>query len=100
MVIVKLPLIALPLRVVLQFVNLQVAPKRFADPASRNVPLFTGPEAGMMTCPNSTLPSTLEPDCESVSLSAPVSGVWLHAFPTALPVSEHDVLCQVPCQVP
>jgi len=100
MVIVKLPLMVLPFRVVLQLFNVKVAPKTFVDPFSRSVPLFTEPEAGMMTCPNSTFPSTLEPDCASVSLNAPVVGVWLHAFPTALPVSEHDVLCQVPCQVP
>lgn len=100
MVIVKLPLIVFPLRVVLQLVKVKVAPRTFVDPFSRSVPLFTEPEAGMMTCPNSTFPSTLEPDCASVSLNAPVVGVWLHAFPTALPVSEHDVLCHVPVQVP
>ena len=77
MVIVKLPLIALPFRVVLQLDKLKLAPRTFVDPFSRSVPLFTDPEAGMMTCPNSTFPSTLEPDCESVSLSAPVVGVWL-----------------------
>ena len=100
----KLPVIVLPLRLVLQFGKVKVpgaSPPVCADPPSDKLPLaLTNPDEPITRVPNSTVPITSVPVCVSVSRSAPDDGK-VDALQAAPPtVSEHDVRCQLPSQVP